>query len=1326
MFTMLANRRFWHLGLISLVVSSIASAVNPSYAQIIPDATLGAESSVITPNVNIKGSPANQIDGGATRGANLFHSFSEFNVSNVGRVYFANPTGIENILTRVTGNNASSILGTLGVNGNANLFLINPNGIIFGENARLDIPGSFFVSTASALNFGNGNQFSAANPESPSLLAINVPMGVQYNNSQPAAIVNRGNLQVGQNLTLAANNVDLSGQLLAGGNLTLQATDTLQIRDTTTVPFIASAGGKMQVEGNVVDIFALNHPDSGFYSGSDMVFRSADKVGGDAHYSTGGNFRIEKLDGSLGNLVSLYDPIIFANGDFSAGSYTGTSLHILAGGYVYIPGTIRITGVDSVGNTINPTNSPTLANVTLSNGTSIVIDGSAQPTLDIRAGIDWTELLGTLPGNISIGIAVPAFAFGSTATSADIILGDITFDPIGGNGGKVFLTNQYVPNKSLNTSFGEITVGSIYTSDFFGGGSITINARNGIALAGPVNASSLDLSQFFAVPVNTYLSNGGDITLLANGNINPSSKIYSSGLLGGNISFITHGNISLTNPVISDSYTSVVGTGGNINFKGNLISLTNGALVIAIAFRRSNAGNINVQATDYVEVSGTSTDGLVLSGFLTQTQGDGNAGNLKITTNNLNIRDGAIVSSRTLSAGNAGILTIETGQLTIRDGGNVSAGTRGSGNGGTLLVKASKSVEVSGEAPNGDISALSVTTNGMGNAGNLTIETEHLSILDGAVVSASTRSSGNAGNLTVRASEVEVRGTTFDGLASASLNANVEPTGTGNGGNLMIDTERFTVLDGGNVSSANLGQGNGGSLIVNASDYVKVSGTSANGRILSGLFTQTQGAGDAGNLSISTGRLTVQDGGRVSASTYSQGQGGILSVIADSVELIGMSADGRNPSSLFATTGSTGNAGDLKINTRQLLVRDGAEASVATGGAGNGGSLTVNASDSVQLIGTSVDGRFRSLLSSSTISSGDAGDVNITTGRLIIQNGAVASVSTTGKGNGGTLNVNASDFVELMGSSTGIQPSSGLYARTLSSGKGGDLRISTGNLIILDGAQVAVSGTSSGDAGNIEITARSIFANNQGNIRADTESGEGGNIRLQVQDSIILRNNSNILTEARGTRNGGNININAGNFVIGVLGENSDVAANAFQGRGGKINATATGIFGFRLFKKVRTFESDFTASSAQNIDGIVNINAQTGVQPSILPSKFLPELVDGRCQVGYQRRSPSSFQITKTNNSPLSYNQADEINAPEVDIRIDNATGEKSDRPAENISDRSVQNSTNPNQLVEAQGFIVNHQGKIELTDVAPVTTLYSSLQSPQTCAAQQANIHH
>jgi filamentous hemagglutinin family protein len=91
-------------------------------------------------------------------------------MNNGQRVYFANPIGIENIFSRVTGNNVSNILGTLGVNGNANLFLLNPNGIIFGSNARLDINGSFLATTAHSFQFPGGTQFSATNPEAPPII----------------------------------------------------------------------------------------------------------------------------------------------------------------------------------------------------------------------------------------------------------------------------------------------------------------------------------------------------------------------------------------------------------------------------------------------------------------------------------------------------------------------------------------------------------------------------------------------------------------------------------------------------------------------------------------------------------------------------------------------------------------------------------------------------------------------------------------------------------------------------------------------------------------------------------------------------------------------------------------------------------------------------------------------------------------------------------------------------------------------------------------------------------------------------------------------------
>jgi filamentous hemagglutinin family protein len=194
-------------------------------AQITPDTTLGAEGSRITPGANVQGLPADLIEGGAQRNTSLFHSFQEFNVNNGQRVYFANPIGIENIFSRVTGTNVSNILGTLGVKGNANLFLLNPNGIIFGSNARLDVNGSFLATTGNSFQFPDGTLFSATNPQAPSLLSINVPLGVQYG-AQPGKItVNQANLNVGsqQSLILLGGDIELNGGGLnaSGGFLQL-------------------------------------------------------------------------------------------------------------------------------------------------------------------------------------------------------------------------------------------------------------------------------------------------------------------------------------------------------------------------------------------------------------------------------------------------------------------------------------------------------------------------------------------------------------------------------------------------------------------------------------------------------------------------------------------------------------------------------------------------------------------------------------------------------------------------------------------------------------------------------------------------------------------------------------------------------------------------------------------------------------------------------------------------------------------------------------------------------------------------------------------------
>ncbi|NJO51348.1 MAG: filamentous hemagglutinin N-terminal domain-containing protein [Leptolyngbyaceae cyanobacterium RM2_2_4] len=231
----------------SIILSVEGIVGDRTLAQITPDRTLGAENSQVFRDAS---GQLVDIGGGAIRGTNLFHSFTEFNVGGQQQVYFTNPAGIETILSRVTGGNPSEILGTLGVNGNANLFLLNPNGILFGRDARLDIAGSFGATTADRFSFNNGLEFSAVDPNVPPLLTLTINPGVQPGRVVGGTITNWGNLTAGQDLSLIANTLNLSGRLQAGRALTLRALDTAWIRDRSTHPFLASAGGDLRVQGD--------------------------------------------------------------------------------------------------------------------------------------------------------------------------------------------------------------------------------------------------------------------------------------------------------------------------------------------------------------------------------------------------------------------------------------------------------------------------------------------------------------------------------------------------------------------------------------------------------------------------------------------------------------------------------------------------------------------------------------------------------------------------------------------------------------------------------------------------------------------------------------------------------------------------------------------------------------------------------------------------------------------------------------------------------------------------------------------------------------------
>ncbi|MGF1486997.1 MAG: filamentous hemagglutinin N-terminal domain-containing protein, partial [Prochloraceae cyanobacterium] len=217
-----------YLKILFISLSSIFVSSNYAVAQIIPDNTLGNERSQVQSNFQIRGINGDIINGGARRGSNLFHSFSEFNIDFGRGAYFLNPSGINNILTRVTGGNISNIFGTLGVLGNANLYLINPNGIYFGNGAKLDIRGSFTATTADGIKLGETGSFSAVNPGGDNLLTVQ-PDALFTNairNIPREIIIDRGELISTNDIAIDTDRL----QVVNGGFIFIVQDDTFGIK----------------------------------------------------------------------------------------------------------------------------------------------------------------------------------------------------------------------------------------------------------------------------------------------------------------------------------------------------------------------------------------------------------------------------------------------------------------------------------------------------------------------------------------------------------------------------------------------------------------------------------------------------------------------------------------------------------------------------------------------------------------------------------------------------------------------------------------------------------------------------------------------------------------------------------------------------------------------------------------------------------------------------------------------------------------------------------------------------------------------------------------
>ncbi|GAP94808.1 two-partner secretion domain-containing protein [Leptolyngbya sp. NIES-2104] len=548
------------------------------------------------------------------------------------------------------------------------------------------------------------------------------------------------------------------------------------------------------------------------------------------------------------------------------------------------------------------------------------------------------------------------------------------------------------------------------------------------------------------------------------------------------------------------------------------------------------------------------------------------------------------------------------------------------------------------------------------------------------------------GTVEAQAGNIDINATEAINLDEMIIANQVVAGGTGNAGNINIITGTLSLTNGTQVSASTFGRGNAGNVTITASDAVSFDGEDSNG-FSGGAFSSVQsgGIGQGGNVTITTGTLSFTNGAAVVTNTSGQGNAGNITITAsDAMSFNGVDSNGFG-SGAFSSVAfrGIGQGGNVTITTGTLSVANGAAVVAAAGGQGNAGNITIMARNAVSFDGVSSNG-FSSGAGSQVRSRGigQGGNVSITTGTLSVTNGAAVSASTFGRGDAGNVTITARDAVSFDGVGTNGS-SSAASSQVVSGaiGQGGTIAINTERFSITNGAQLSTSSEGQGAAGDLEVTTRQLRLDTQGSIEAQTASGQGGNITLQVPDLLLLRRGSFISTTAgtdQAGGDGGNITLNS-NLIVAVPEENSNITANAFTGRGGNIRITTQGLFGIEPRSSTTTGLSSITASSQFGISGTIVLN-----RPDVDPSQGLVQLptelqdTSGLIAAVCPADEGNSFAITGRGGLPEDPRQP----LMGESVWLD-------DRAPRQV--RSTIPDPTP-QIVEAQGWIRDRDGTIAL----------------------------
>jgi len=747
-----------------LAIPILASTLGAN-AEVTLDGSLGRSGALPGPDYLIG------ADLGQQRGGNLFHSFKDFNLNRLESATFSGPNSLNNIISRVTGGNPSNIDGLIRSTVPADMYFLNPNGIMFGPNAQLDVQGSFHASTADYLRLKDGGRFDARNP-SDSLLTVAPIESFGFLTNAPAPITTQNSdLSVPENQTLSliGGDIDLSGH--SPVQFDEQGFMAVFARSQLSVPAgrinLASVSSKGEVILQPSEL-ALNA--QGGKISLDKTLVEASGKGAGAIFIRGGQLLMQdasiqantmgdqngkvidlKLTGSI-NISGELQTILsksFGNGNAGHVVITTPHLKIIGSSHIITSNFAQGNGgdIDIDSQRIKMTDGASIICATFGSGQcgdinikateSISLEGASKGTY-IRAGLSF--------------INNPT-AIGTTAHK--------------GTGGQLNIESE-----QINIVGGVISTSSLGPGD---SGDVKIHANTINATGGSLIASSgLSSGQVGNIDIHAkntlFISGrrvGSYITSTGVKFENNRSSIGSLGMTnqGGNIS-ISASTLGMTKEAFITASTlgrSTNETSGKIIIKADNLSITQGGMInnsngifFGGKFRAGSGhgGTIQIQAKNITidaDQSGLPT------GIFSDTYSGGTGGNVEIYTNNLDITNDAAISAQSNSSGNAGALTIQAETIKLTNQGKISTEAENAA-GGNITVRTHNLLYLC----EGDITT-SVGT-GKGQGGDITIEDPTFVVLNQGQIKAQA-DEGRGGNIRIVAEQFI---TSPDSLISAS------------------------------------------------------------------------------------------------------------------------------------------------------------------------------------------------------------------------------------------------------------------------------------------------------------------------------------------------------------------------------------------------------------------------------------------------------------------------------------------------------------------------------------------------------------------------------